>query len=72
MKKIKALKTKLRKPNLKFNVVAHSMGGLVTRYAAMYGDTDLRAENRVRRGRAHAILTGFFCSERPTKVQPNR
>ena len=42
-KKIKALKTKLRKPNLKFNVVAHSMGGLVTRYAAMYGDTDLRA-----------------------------
>ena len=43
MKKIKALKTKLRKPNLKFNVVAHSMGGLVTRYAAMYGDADLRA-----------------------------
>lgn len=45
MRKIKALKTKLRKPNLKFNVVAHSMGGLITRYAAMYGDADLRAGN---------------------------
>jgi hypothetical protein len=41
MRKVNALKTKLRKPNLKFNVVAHSMGGLITRYAAMYGDRDL-------------------------------
>ncbi|CAN5802125.1 hypothetical protein BH20ACI4_BH20ACI4_34130 [soil metagenome] len=41
MRKVNALKTKLRKPNLKFNVVAHSMGGLITRYAAMYGDSDL-------------------------------
>ena len=40
-RKITALKTKLRKPNLKFNVVAHSMGGLIARYAAMYGNTDL-------------------------------
>jgi len=28
---------------LKFNVIAHSMGGLITRYAAMYGKTDLTA-----------------------------
>lgn len=45
MQKINALKTKLRKPNLKFNVIAHSMGGLVTRYAAMYGDRDLPRGN---------------------------
>lgn len=35
------LKTKLGKPDLKFNVIAHSMGGLIARYAAMYGDADL-------------------------------
>lgn len=44
-KKVKALKIKLRKPNLKFNVVAHSMGGLITRYAAMYGDAELPRAN---------------------------
>lgn len=44
-RKIKALKTKLRKPNLKFNVVAHSMGGLIARYAAMYGDAELPRAN---------------------------
>ena len=35
------LKRKLNRPNLRFNVVAHSMGGLIARYAAMYGDADL-------------------------------
>lgn len=44
-RKIKALKTKLKKPNLKFNVVAHSMGGLIARYAAMYGDAELPRAN---------------------------
>ena len=34
------LKAKLKRPDLKFNIVAHSMGGLIARYAAMYGDTD--------------------------------
>jgi len=34
-------KRKLRKPNLKFDIIAHSMGGLVARYAAMYGAADL-------------------------------
>jgi len=36
-----SLKLKLNRPDLRFNVVAHSMGGLVARYAAMYGDSDL-------------------------------
>jgi hypothetical protein len=40
-RKILELKQKLNAPNLRFNVIAHSMGGLVARYAAMYGDTDL-------------------------------
>jgi pimeloyl-ACP methyl ester carboxylesterase len=41
MTKIDALKRKLKRPNLKFNVIAHSMGGLIARYAAMYGNADL-------------------------------
>ncbi|HZI18186.1 MAG TPA: hypothetical protein VEY09_06265 [Pyrinomonadaceae bacterium] len=39
-----ALKRKLNRPDLRFNVVAHSMGGLVARYAAMYGDADLQPD----------------------------
>jgi hypothetical protein len=31
------------RPDLKFNVIAHSMGGLIARYAAMYGNADLPA-----------------------------
>ena len=46
MKRINALKIKLKRPNLKFNIVAHSMGGLIARYAAMYGDRDLPAGTR--------------------------
>jgi pimeloyl-ACP methyl ester carboxylesterase len=41
IRRIQALKRRLGKPNLKFNVIAHSMGGLVARYAAMYGNGDL-------------------------------
>lgn len=41
VKKVEALRVKLKKPDLKFDVVAHSMGGLISRYAAMYGDADL-------------------------------
>ena len=41
MNKIDALKRKLKKPNLKFNIISHSMGGLIARYAAMYGNADL-------------------------------
>lgn len=41
VQKVTELKKKLGKPDLKFNIVAHSMGGLISRYAAMYGDRDI-------------------------------
>ncbi|MGB7202079.1 MAG: hypothetical protein WBD16_07400 [Pyrinomonadaceae bacterium] len=37
IRKITATKAKLQKPQLKFDIIAHSMGGLISRYAAMYG-----------------------------------
>lgn len=43
IRRIEAFKRKTGRPNLKFNVVAHSMGGLITRYAAMYGTADIPA-----------------------------
>lgn len=43
LKQVEALKRRLGKPNLKFNVIAHSMGGLLARYAAMYGNRDIPA-----------------------------
>lgn len=39
--KIEALKANLKRPDLKFNLIAHSMGGLIARYAAMYGKADI-------------------------------
>jgi len=39
--RLRALKSTLQRPDLRFNILAHSMGGLIARYAAMYGDTDL-------------------------------
>jgi pimeloyl-ACP methyl ester carboxylesterase len=44
IQQVKDLKKKLKRPDLKFNIVAHSMGGLIARYAAMYGDADLPPE----------------------------
>ena len=44
--RIDELKRKLKKPDLKFNIIAHSMGGLIARYAAMYGDADLPRGSR--------------------------
>lgn len=41
IRRIETLKRRLGKPDLKFNVIAHSMGGLIARYAAMYGNADL-------------------------------
>ena len=38
LRRIEALKRRLRRPNLKFDVIGHSMGGLIARYAAMYGN----------------------------------
>ncbi len=46
IRRIDELKAKLKRPNLKFNIIAHSMGGLIARYAAMYGDADLPAGER--------------------------
>ena len=43
IRRIETLKRKLGKPSLKFNIIAHSMGGLISRYAAMYGDTEIPA-----------------------------
>jgi pimeloyl-ACP methyl ester carboxylesterase len=42
--RLESLKLKLKRPDLRFNVLAHSMGGLVARYAARYGDADLPPE----------------------------
>src|ERR1035437_1882604 len=44
MSKITAAKAAMRRPDLKFDILAHSMGGLVARYAAMYGMADLPRE----------------------------
>lgn len=41
IQQIEDLKKKLGKPDLKFNIIAHSMGGLISRYAAMYGNADI-------------------------------
>lgn len=43
LNKLDALRAQLKRPDLKFNIVAHSMGGLIARYAAMYGKADLTA-----------------------------
>lgn len=56
MRQIDGLKRKLKRPNLKFNVISHSMGGLIARYAAMYGDADLTRAGAMRptwAGRRH-------------------
>ncbi len=44
--KIEAVKRAVKRPDLKFDIIAHSMGGLVARYAAMYGASDLAPEGR--------------------------
>ena len=40
-RKMSQVKTRLKRPALKFDIIAHSMGGLIARYAAMYGAADL-------------------------------
>jgi pimeloyl-ACP methyl ester carboxylesterase len=42
--RLEALKTRLGRPDLRFNILAHSMGGLIARYAAEYGNADLPPE----------------------------
>ncbi|MFN7927668.1 MAG: hypothetical protein U0Y68_06935 [Blastocatellia bacterium] len=43
LRKIQRLKQTLNRPDLRFDILAHSMGGLVARYAAMYGEQDVLA-----------------------------
>lgn len=46
IQKIEAVKRVVKRPDLKFDIIAHSMGGLIGRYAAMYGTADLLPEGR--------------------------
>ena len=46
IQKIEAVKRAVKRPDLKFDIIAHSMGGLIARYAAMYGTADLPLEGR--------------------------
>jgi len=41
IRRIERLKERLNRPDLRFTILAHSMGGLIARYAAMYGNSDL-------------------------------
>jgi pimeloyl-ACP methyl ester carboxylesterase len=43
VRRIERLKEKLNRPDLQFTILSHSMGGLIGRYAAMYGNADLPA-----------------------------
>lgn len=43
IRQIDQLRRTLGKPNVKFNVIAHSMGGLIARYAARFGNVDIPA-----------------------------
>lgn len=45
VKQLVSLKQKLQRPDLQFNIVAVSMGGLIARYAAMYGAAELPTSN---------------------------
>jgi pimeloyl-ACP methyl ester carboxylesterase len=39
--KIDEIKRRTNRPDLSFDIIAHSMGGLIARYYAMYGDRDI-------------------------------
>lgn len=45
IQKMEALRRATGQKNIKFDIVAHSMGGLIARYAAMYGNRDLPKKN---------------------------
>lgn len=42
--KLAKLKVQLNQPELRFDVIAHSMGGLIARYYAMYGGRDVLSD----------------------------
>jgi hypothetical protein len=64
VRRVEELKRRLGRPDLRFNVVAHSMGGLVARYASMYGARDLPPEGSAPRptweGAAHVNKIFMF------------
>lgn len=41
IRNLDGLRKHFKRPDLKFDIVAHSMGGIISRYAAMYGDADV-------------------------------
>jgi pimeloyl-ACP methyl ester carboxylesterase len=43
-RRLDSLKKKLNRPDLRFNILGVSMGGLIARYTAMYGDADLPSD----------------------------
>lgn len=45
MRKMQQLKLKLNRPELRFNIITVSGGATVARYAAMYGEADLPADD---------------------------
>jgi len=47
IQRMQSVKTRLRRPQLKFDIIAHSMGGLIARYAAMYGSAEPPVANPV-------------------------
>lgn len=53
IRRMASAKQALKRPDLKFDILAHSMGGLVARYAAMYGLADLPAAAPNWAGAAH-------------------
>jgi pimeloyl-ACP methyl ester carboxylesterase len=46
--KIAEIKQRTNRPDLRFDIIAHSMGGLIARYFAMYGDADVLGDRQPR------------------------
>jgi pimeloyl-ACP methyl ester carboxylesterase len=46
--RIAQLKERLVRPDLRFDIVAHSTGGLIARYYAMYGDRDVLTSSQLK------------------------
>ncbi|HEX5080991.1 MAG TPA: hypothetical protein VFY40_03025 [Blastocatellia bacterium] len=47
-RKIADIKRRTNRPDLRFDIIAHSMGGLIARYFAMYGDADVLGDGQPR------------------------
>ncbi|NNE68513.1 MAG: hypothetical protein HKN33_18240 [Pyrinomonadaceae bacterium] len=60
VRKMAALKRKTGERRIKFDIVAHSMGGLVAKYAAMYGSARLTRRKPNWAGAAHINKINLF------------